>query len=233
MSNEKVEKVYYFMYEVREFLFKEFEYVDKNVEYIVSEAHELKSTYENLNEAGQLEVLSSIKKGLTEIFTVYINMVNGKIQDYSVDDLDVLYLNNNFLEMVELVDSMYVNKVSNLIQGLVISEDEKLLLEDIIVAAEMLYKEFDKLYLDGYQTHLVKDIYEEVETIVGNYHSYNGDVRLDASTELLTSTIRMCEEYGYSIENHDEDNELKDVLLRAYFSSCALKEILMFKHLGE
>lgn len=27
-------------------------------------------------------------------------------------------------------------------------------------------------------------------------------------------------------------NELKEVLLRAYFSSCALKEMLMFKHLG-
>lgn len=231
-ENEKVEKVYYFMYEVREFLFKKFEYVDKNVEYMVSEAHELKSTYDHLNEKCKLETLSIIKRFLSEIFTIYISMVNGDIQDYSEDNLDVLYLNNKFSETFELIDSMHINKVSILTQRRTISEDEKLLLDDIIVATKMFYGEIYRLHLGGCQTQIAHNVYEEVETIVNEYHSYDDDERLNSSTELLVNVIYMCERYVYDIKNYNEDDKLKEVLIRAYFRALSLKETLMFKHLG-
>lgn len=235
MSNEieKVERVYRFMDKVKRFLIGEFDQDDGSLKEIVFEAQESKRVYEDLNEVGQLEILSSMKKGLTEIFTIYINMIDDNRQEYSEDNLDVLYLNNEFPEMFELIDSMHIDKVSKLTERLTISEDEKLLLDDILTAAEMYYREVDRLYLDGYETQLAKETYADVEAIVKEYHCYNDDVRLKDSSELLLNVINMCEQYGYNLKNHDEENELKETLLRAYFSSCALKEMLMFKHLGE
>lgn len=160
-------------------------------------------------------------------------MIDDNRQEYSEDNLDVLYLNNEFPEMFELIDSMHIDKVSKLTERLTISEDEKLLLDDILTAAEMYYREVDRLHLDGYETQLAKETYADVEAIVKEYHCYNDNVRLKDSSELLFNVINMCEQYGYNLKNHDEENELKEILIRAYFSSFSLKEMLMFKHLGE